>query len=110
MLAVTSTHQCEPALLVCFEVQPSPSLVYIPKRGFALPRCCSPVERPKGEKKKKHTHGFVVLFSELLSSYSFNQSILPALRLGRGRWGWSSNFHQSLKFWFDRTVSKKASI
>lgn len=53
MLAATSTQGCEPALLVRFEVQPSPSLVNITKRGFALPRCCSQVERPTGEKKKK---------------------------------------------------------
>lgn len=115
MLAATSTHQCEPALLVCFEVQLSPSLVNIPKRGFALPRCCSQVERPTGEKKKKKEHArsrtlLWFYFQNCSLVKSSNQSILPALHLGRGHWAWSSSFHPSLKFWFNRAVSKEASI
>lgn len=58
MLAATSTHQCELALLVCFEVQPSLSLVNIPKRGVRS----TPVlftggatHRRKKKEEKEHT-------------------------------------------------------
>lgn len=71
MLAATSTHQCEPALLVCFEVQLSPSLVNIPKRGFALPRWFTGGATHGRKEKEKRTRALtnasVVLFSKLLS-------------------------------------------
>lgn len=64
MLAATSTLQCEPALLVCFEVQPSLILVKSPtvlsgRRGELL--CLCAVHRwrdlqGKRKRKKKKEH------------------------------------------------------